>query len=248
LQADVRLESLTYNTQESAVPLSKSQQTSIAFVERDFDAGIPTVRDAARNNGDCRQSRQLRLDEHPANLGWSYARSSERKAATPLRASDVRGHSGRRFVLISGLVILTGWGMLYLVFRDWRARYQKRARYAATFVIPTIDPMAQVEPPDVAPEAWRDALASTRSMLLTVTSSNLLDEKQMGELKTELEAAAKRSSADPKRAVTELATIWNNIADRGEFLLKDTRSRSGIRHSRPKILPPKPTKPSARSS
>ncbi len=83
-------------------------------------------------------------------------------------------------------------------------------------------------------------------MLLTVTSSNLLDEKQMRELQTELDSAAKRSTADPKCAVAELATIWNNIAVRGEFLLKDSRSADGVRHPRPKILPPRPAKPASR--
>jgi len=220
----------------------------VAIVERDSGAGIPTVRDAARDNGDCHQSRRLRLDELPANVTWSYARGSEPKGATATRALDARGQSGRQFVLVSGLVLLTIWGMLYLLFRDWRARYHKRALYGASYVVPAIDPMTRLEPPDVPPGAWRDAVAQTRSMLLTVTSSNLLDEKQMRELRTELEGAATRSLAHPKRAVTELATIWNNIADRGEFLLKDTRSLSGERHPRPKILPPRPTKPAARPS
>jgi hypothetical protein len=163
-------------------------------------------------------------------------------------ARDERGYSGRWFVVIFGLVILLIWGALYLLFRDWKARYQKRSLYAAAHVLPAIDRMARVEPPHVAPEAWRDAVAQTRSMLLTVTGSNLLDEKQMDELRTELDGAATRSLADPKRAVTELATIWNNIADRGEFLLMDGRSRNGIRHPSPRILPPRPKKPRGRPS
>jgi hypothetical protein len=220
----------------------------MAIVERDSGAGIPTVRDAARDNGDSHPSRRLRLDELPANVTWSYARGSEPKGATATTPRDEQGHSGRRFVLVSGVVLLTIWGMLYLLFRDWRARYHKRALYGASYVVPAIDPMARLEPPDVAPEAWRNAVAQTRSMLLTVTSSNLLDEKQMRELQTELEGAAKRSLADPQRAVTELATIWNNIADRGEFLLKGSRSPAGDRHPRPKILPPRPAKPAARPS
>jgi hypothetical protein len=149
-------------------------------------------------------------------------------------------------VLVSGLVLLTIWGILYLVFRDWRAHYRERALYGATYVVPAIDPMARVEPTGVSPEAWRDAVASTKSMLLSVTNSNLLDEEQMRELRSELEGAATRSSADPKCAVAELATIWNNIADRGEFLLKDSKSPGGDRHPRPKLLPPKPAKPATR--
>ncbi len=84
---------------------------------------------------------------------------------------------------------------------------------------------------------------STKSMLRTVTSSNLLDKDQMVELCSELEGAAARSAAAPDRAVAELAAIWNNIADRGEFLLKDSKSPDGERHPRPKILPPKRAKP-----
>jgi hypothetical protein len=171
------------------------------------------------------------------------------RSGTPATsARNERGHSGRRFVLIAGLVLFTVWGMIYLLFRGWKARYHKRAVYGASYVVPTIDRMAQVEPPGVARDAWRDAVAQTRSMLLTVTSSNLLDEQQMGALKTELEAAARRSSADPRRAVTELAIIWNNVADRGEFLLKDSRSATGDRHPRPKILPPRSSKASGRPS
>jgi hypothetical protein len=206
------------------------------------------VRDAAPENGDRRQSRKLRLDELPANVIWSYARGAQPKGASATSARDELGHSGRRFVLVSVLVLLSIWGLLYLLFRDWRARYRQRALYGASIVVPAIDPLARIEPPDVAPESWRDAVASTRSMLLTVISSNLLDEKQMRELRTELAGAAARSAADPKRAVTELATIWNNIADRGEFLLRDSRSASGTRHARPKILPPRPAKPAARPS
>ncbi|MGO9471430.1 MAG: hypothetical protein ACLQIB_45045 [Isosphaeraceae bacterium] len=181
-------------------------------------------------------------------MTWSYARGSAPQGERATTSRDDRGHSGRRFVLVSGLALLAIWGTLYLLFRDWRARYQKRASYGASYVVPAIDPMARLEPPDVAPEAWRDAVASTKSMLLTVTSSNLLDEKQMRELQMELEGAARRSMADPKRAVAELATIWNNIADRGEFLLRDSRSANGVRHPRPKILPPRPAKPAGRAS
>jgi len=204
------------------------------------------MRDAARDNGDCHQSRRLRLDELPSNVTWSYGRGSEPRGAMAARSRDERGYSGRRFVLVSGLVLLAIWGTLYLLFRDWRARYQKRAQYGASYVVPAIDPMVRIDPPDVAPEAWREALAQTKAMLVTVTSSNLLDEKQMRELQIALDGAARRSLADPKRAVTELAIIWNSIADRGEFLLKDSRSASGVRHPRPKILPPRPAKPAPR--
>ena len=42
------------------------------------------------------------------------------------------GHSGRWFVLAAGMTVLVIWGTLYLVFRDWRAKYRERALYGAT--------------------------------------------------------------------------------------------------------------------
>ena len=79
-------------------------------------------------------------------------------------------------------------------------------------------------------------------MLLTVTGSNLLDVKAMEVLRVELDRHVHRACARPATAVNELAAIWNEVADRGEFLFRDSRSLSGVRHIRPKILPPRPHK------
>jgi hypothetical protein len=198
------------------------------------------MREVGRENGDGHRGRKTRVDELPANVTWSYSRRLDPKGGGTPGLVRERSHSGRRFVLIAGLVVLGIWGLLYLLFRDWRVRYQERARYGATYVVPAIDPMARIEPPGASPKDWRDAVAATKSMLLTVTNSNLLDEKQMRELRSELEGAAARAFADPNRAVAELGTIWNNIADRGEFLLKDSKAPGGERHPRPRILPPRP--------
>jgi hypothetical protein len=204
------------------------------------------MRDVMRENGHRSKSRKLRLDDIPANLTWSYTRRSEPAGTAATDSPHAQGHSGRRFVLIAGLVLLAIWATLYLLFRDWKARYQQRALRAAAYVLPAIDPLAQVNPPDIPAAAWRDAIAQTQSMLLTVTRSNLLDDQQMRTLRTEVEGAAARSLADPKRALTELASIWNYVADRGDFLLRDSRSASGERHPRPKILPPRPAQTSAK--
>ena len=79
-------------------------------------------------------------------------------------------------------------------------------------------------------------------MLVTVTSSNLLDVKEMDVLRIELTQHVRRACGEPSTAVEELAEIWNEVADRGEFLFRDSRSLSGERHPRPKILPPRPPK------
>jgi hypothetical protein len=206
------------------------------------------MRGSAGQNGTGHPGRKVRLDDLPSNVTWGYARQPAREGLAARVANREPGHSGRRFVLVAGLVFLALWGVLYLLFRDWRARYYQRALYGASYVVPAIDPMARIDPPGVSPKDWRVAVASTKSMLLTVTSSNLLDQRQLQELHSRLEAAAARSTADPTRAIAELAAIWNNIADRGEFLLKDSKSAGGERHPRPKILPPRPPKPARNTS
>jgi hypothetical protein len=153
-----------------------------------------------------------------------------------------RGHSGRLFIIAVGVTILLVWGMLYLFFREWRSGYRERALYGKTQVIPAIEPLRTIRAPKVDPVAWRDAVDQTRAMLVTVIDSNLLDLKDMDNLRVELAQHVGRASAQPATAVRELAEIWNEAADRGEFLFRDSRSASGERHARPKILPPRPLK------
>jgi hypothetical protein len=74
-------------------------------------------------------------------------------------------------------------------------------------------------------------------MLLTFTASNLLGPDEMHALREELDRAAARAKADPTRAVAELAAVWDDLSERGEFLLRDTRSLTGDRHPRPGIFP-----------
>jgi hypothetical protein len=178
------------------------------------------------------------------DLGAIVLRNSPGPTGKPAAEGVAGGHSGRRFVLAAGVAVLLIWGTLYLVFRDWKARYQDRARYGAKVVVPTIDPLRSIVPPDVGQTAWRDAIDQTRAMLLTVTGSNLLDIKAMDQLRAELSQHVSWARDHPETALAELAQIWNQVADRGEFLLRDSRSLSGDRHPRPKILPPRSAKSS----
>jgi len=200
----------------------------------------------ARNGQDraFRQpSRRLRFDD----LATIVAGHKPGGSATVKSAMTERGCSGRRFVLVTGFTVLLSWGMLYLVFHDWRERYRQRALYGATQVIPAIDPLQAIVPVGVDPAAWRDAVSQTRAMLLTVTSSNLLNVKEMTNLRIELDQLVARANGHPEAAMGELAEIWNQMTDRAEFLFKDSRSKDGDRHPRPKILPPKPERRQARS-
>jgi hypothetical protein len=191
-----------------------------------------------QNQPDRHPARRLRFDD----LGAIVLRNSPGPTATPETEVLGGGHSGRRFVLAAGVTVLLIWGMLYVGFREWRAKYRERARYGATQVVPAIEPLLALVPPHVDHIEWHDAVEQTRAMLITVTGSNLLDVKDMDNLRIELSQHVRRACAQPATAVGELAEIWNEVADRGEFLLRDSRSVSGTRHPRPKILPPKPPK------
>jgi hypothetical protein len=184
-------------------------------------------------------TRRFRIDDVAAIV----IRNSPGPSATAPSGSLHPGHSGRRLVIAAGFTLLVLWGTLYLVFRDWRARYRERALYGATQVLPAMDRLRAITPSNVDPVLWRKAVDQTGSMLITVTGSNLLDVKDMDRLRDELDHHASRATDRPETAVQELAEIWDQIADRGEFLFADSRSLSGIRHPRPTMLPPRAGKP-----
>ncbi len=184
--------------------------------------------------------RRLRYDDLFAITERAHGRGSRRPGARPVTADMPwlgRGTSGRRFVIVSVIAVLVVWGLLYLAFRQWRAGYRERAAYGASQVAPAVDAFAAISPPGVDPARWRDAVDATHAMLLTFTASNLLGLDEMRALRDELDRAAARAKADRTRAVAELAAVWDNLSERGEFLLRDTRSRTGDRHPRPGILP-----------
>jgi hypothetical protein len=179
--------------------------------------------------------RRFRLDELASNS--VQATAAQGSLALP------SAHSGRRFVLGAGLVLLLIWGALYLIFRDWRARYNERAQFGATQVAPVIDALADTPPPGVTAGDWRQAVRETHDLLVTVTGSNLLDRQQMLSLRQELEQTVARAQAHPETARDELAGVWNLVADRAEFVFRDGRSATGMRHIRPRILPPRAENP-----
>jgi hypothetical protein len=193
-----------------------------------------------RHGGQDDPIRRLRYDDLSAIMEQTDARAV-RRAGAERRAPSMpwlgRSYSGRRFVVLIVIAVLVVWGTLYVVFREWRARYRVRAAYGANQVAPAVDAFAGIAPPDVPPARWRDAVARTHEMLVTITASNLLGLSEMQALRAELDRAVGRARARPEVAVAELAAIWDDMSERGEFLLKDTRSLTGNRHPRPEILP-----------
>jgi len=190
-------------------------------------------------------TRRLRFDELTSIMSHRTSGSGPARTAATAELLPC-GHSGRRFVLVAGLMVLVIWGVLFVIFRDWRARYRARAAYGATHVVPAIDPLEAIVPANVNADEWGDAVRQTRAMLMTVTSSNLLDIKEMERLRAELDQFVARARAHPDTGPHELAAIWNEMAERAEFLFRDNRSSDGVRHPRPRILPPRPEKPRVR--
>jgi hypothetical protein len=79
-------------------------------------------------------------------------------------------------------------------------------------------------------------------MLVSVLSANLLDLRQMKLLRDELKQTVERARLHPETARDELASVWNAMADRAEFVLQDGTSGRRKGHPRPAILPPRPLK------
>jgi hypothetical protein len=183
-------------------------------------------------------ARRLRFDSLASLVSGDRAPSIT-GGATAMAEVLPRGHSGVRFVVVVCISVLLIWATLYLTFREWRAKYRERTAYGLTEVVPAIDPLAEITPPALDPIVWRDAVQRTRAMLVTVISSNLLGVNEMRQIRTELEQSVTRARTHPETALDELAAIWNTQTDRAGFLFKDSRSASGDRHPRPRILPPR---------
>ena len=146
-------------------------------------------------------------------------------------ATEPTSHSGRRLVLVAGLALVVLWGALQAAFQVWRSGYRKRADFGATRVAPAIDPLAEIVPPGVEPDAWRRAVAETHEAIVTLTAANLLDLAQMRALRDDLTACVTRARAQPETARAELAGLWNELAHRAGPVLN-------ARHPRPALLPP----------
>jgi hypothetical protein len=142
-------------------------------------------------------------------------------------AADALGtrHSGRMFVIAAVLTILLIWGVLYLVFRDWRVRYRERADFGRREVATVVDPLADRVPPGIAPAEWRRAVGATHAMLVEVTASGRLDRPQMQALRDDL--ARHVAGARPETVRAVLAGIWKEMESK-------TRLRDQTR--RPELL------------
>jgi hypothetical protein len=145
-------------------------------------------------------------------------------------------------VLVAGAAILILWGVLYLVFYEWRVRYRNRTSFGVTQVAPVIDPLAEIIPPRVAARDWQEAVRETHAMLVSVLSANLLDIRQMERLRDEREQTVNRARLHPETARDELASVWTAMADRAEFVLQEGTSGRRKGHTRPAILPPRQVK------
>jgi hypothetical protein len=166
-------------------------------------------------NAGNRPVRRLRFDGYPPN--------PEREAKGQPR---IAGHSGRRAVIAAVLAIMVLAGGLALAFRDWRMRYRARAAFGRE-VASVIDPLAELVPPGISRGAWRGTVAEAHAMLVTLTSSNMLDLSDMYALRADLAARVRR--ARPETARADLGDLWDELARRaGPNLVK--------RHPRPESL------------
>ena len=135
-----------------------------------------------------------------------------------------RGRSGRLFIVGFVVGVLTLWGTLWLVFRDWRARHQALADYGARAAAAPVGRLKDRIPPGVNAETWRGAVADTRAMLERLTASGLLDRPAVDRLAITVHGRVARAEADPDRAVAEMTGLWNDVEARaGPWLTRRTQ-------------------------
>jgi hypothetical protein len=178
------------------------------------------------------------MDGPPEPRRWRLDETGPRPANPPQA-------SGRTTVAALVLSILALWVGLDLVFRGWKARYDALARFGASEVAPAVDPLAEINPPDVPPADWRAAVADTHAMLLALTGAGVLDRPQMDRLREDI--ANRVAHARPETARKALAQLWDDLErDAGPLIAPDTtppppNSRHAARNPRPprpKLLGP----------
>ncbi len=156
--------------------------------------------------------------------GHALTTPRRRDAAASLPSE--RGVSGRLTVAVGCVLIMVVWGSIYLVFRDWRARYRVRAEFGATQVAAAIDPLALVAPSGVDAGRWRTVVEQTHQLLVTLTGSNVLDRPQMEALRDEIKAMV--AEARPDNAAALLSKFWSEQKRNAGPILD--------RHPTPKLL------------
>lgn len=163
--------------------------------------------------------RRYRVDPRDKTLGAHAAESR---------------HSGRLLIVcgVAGLLVL--WGVLFLIFQDWRARYRELAKYGETQVAPTVEVLSDQIPPGVDPKAWRDAVTDTRSMLVVVTSAGQLDRLKMEALRDDL--VKRFADVRPETALQELGRLWDEMEAKAGPVVTRKPTRPPYPPDRPKLL------------
>ncbi len=148
--------------------------------------------------------------------------------------------SGRRAVVALVATVLALWLGLDLAFRVWKARYDALAGFGASKVAPAIDPLAEINPPAVAPSDWRAAVADTHAMLLALTGAGVLDQSQMDQLRQDV--ADRVARARPETALKILANLWDDLEGKaGPVIAPDlTPPPANSRHAARNPRPPRP--------
>ena len=162
-----------------------------------------------------------------------HALATSRRRAANAADTDAKGVSGRLVVAVGCLLVMVIWGSIYLIFRDWRARYRVRAEFGATQVAAAIDPLALITPHGVEAGDWRNVVEQTHRLLVTLTGSNVLDRPQMEALRDEIKSMV--ATAQPETTVKLLSNFWNEQKRKSGPILD--------RHPTPKLLTPTPIAP-----
>lgn len=164
-----------------------------------------------RSPGVRRDAPRIRLD-------------GQRNGSTAIQG---RGVSGRWFVGTGVVGLLLVWGTLYGLFSVWRAGVEERIAFGKTQVVPIVSAMADLQPPGIDRNDWRQAVADTETMLEEVVGTGRMDRSRLQSLRSDLEQRVAEARRSPEKALESLTELWDEMA-------RVKRFRSGT--DRPNLL------------
>jgi hypothetical protein len=145
-------------------------------------------------------------------------------------------HNGRLVVIAGVISVLALWGILGVVFRDWRAQHEQLASYGARNVATLVDPLKDLNPPEMDRGQWVEAVDKTHELLVLLTGSGLFDRQSIQQFHDDVGRRVAGATSDT--AQSTLATLWDEMEHKaGPVLLRKTHDPE---HPilRPKILGP----------
>lgn len=121
-----------------------------------------------------------------------------------------KSYSGRRFIIALVIAVLAFWATIGLAFNLWRQAYLKKAEVGRK-IAHQVRVLVDYKPVSISRPDWEDAVDYFEAMLIAVTGSNLLGQKQLEQVDSELQQLISNSARDHEKSFDLVRTFWNEL-------------------------------------